>query len=138
MVVGGFVVGFLCVFVLFYDSSEIEIKALVSSPLELISYSDGTREQKAEWYIDAIKSCFDRVDGKLKREIKALGVSGQQHGLVPISSYGEVLWNVKLWCDTSTLDECKEIEEKAGGRENVIKKAVTLFFLVIRHPRYSF
>ena len=31
-----------------------------------------------------------------EKEIKALGVSGQQHGLVPISSDGEVLWNVKL------------------------------------------
>ena len=96
MLVGGIDVGTQSVKVLIYDSSEKEIKALVSSPLELISHSDGTREQKAEWYIDAIKSCFDRIDEKLKKEIKALGVSGQQHGLVPISSDGEVLWNVKL------------------------------------------
>lgn len=144
MLVGGIDVGTQSVKVLIYDSSDKEIKAIVSSPLELISYSDGTREQKAEWYIDAIKSCFDRIDEKLKKEIKALGVSGQQHGLVPISSDGEVLWNVKLWCDTSTLEECKEIEEKAGGRENVIKMAGNpilpgytaskILFLKNKHP----
>lgn len=144
MLVGGIDVGTQSVKVLIYDSSDKEIKAIVSSPLELISYPDGTREQKAEWYIDAIKSCFDRIDEKLKKEIKALGVSGQQHGLVPISSDGEVLWNVKLWCDTSTLEECKEIEEKAGGRENVIKMAGNpilpgytaskILFLKNKHP----
>ncbi len=123
MLVGGIDVGTQSVKVLVYDSVEKKIKALISSPLELISHSDGTREQKAEWYIKAIKSCFDRIDESLKRDLKSIAVSGQQHGLVPISSSGEVLWNVKLWCDTSTLEECREIEEKAGGRESVIKMA---------------
>ena len=81
MLVGGIDVGTQSVKVLIYDSSEKEIKALVSSPLELISYSDGTREQKAEWYIDAIKSCFDRVDGKQKKETKYEKKQTRQVGL---------------------------------------------------------
>ena len=48
-------------------------------------------------------------------EVKAIGVSGQQHGFVPLDKDGEVIRPAKLWCDTSTAAECEEITEKLGG-----------------------
>ena len=55
-------------------------------------------------------------------EVKAIGVSGQQHGFVPLDGKGEVIRPAKLWCDTSTAAECDEITEKLGGLKKTIKR----------------
>jgi len=47
--------------VVFYDYDKKQIAASASAPHELISGDDGTREQKAEWWIEAIESCFSQV-----------------------------------------------------------------------------
>lgn len=54
-------------------------------------------------------------------EVKAIGVSGQQHGFVPLDAAGEVIRPAKLWCDTSTIAECEEITEALGGQKKTIK-----------------
>src|SRR5205823_8527254 len=54
-------------------------------------------------------------------ELKAIGVSGQQHGFVPLDKEGEVIRPAKLWCDTSTAAECDEITEKLGGIKKTIR-----------------
>ncbi len=36
---------------------------------------------------------------------------------------GEVLYNVKLWCDTSTASECNEIEASYGSGESILSEA---------------
>jgi xylulokinase len=54
-------------------------------------------------------------------ELKAIGVSGQQHGFVPLDEQGEVIRPAKLWCDTSTAAECDEITERMGGFKKTIK-----------------
>ena len=51
-----------------------------------------------------------------------MGISGQQHGFVPLSRAGEVLAPVKLWCDTSTGAECAEIMERFGGIDACIEQ----------------
>ena len=54
------------------------------------------------------------------RKVKAIGVSGQQHGLVPLDEGGRVIRPVKLWNDTSTLEECRILTRKLGGKKAVI------------------
>src|SRR4029434_5397380 len=54
-------------------------------------------------------------------DVKAIGVSGQQHGFVALDKNGEVIRPAKLWCDTSTTAECDEIMEKLGGMKKTIK-----------------
>ena len=120
MLVAGIDLGTQSIKVLVYDSLEKREVCVSSCPLDLISRPDGSREQKAEWYLEALRKCFSSIDGEVKKNIEALSVSGQQHGFVPLGKDGEVLWNVKLWCDTSTAQECSEIEEAFGGREKVI------------------
>lgn len=55
-------------------------------------------------------------------EVVAIGVSGQQHGFVPLDKNGEVIRPAKLWCDTTTAVECDEIMAAHGGLKGTIKK----------------
>src|SRR6185369_6690882 len=54
-------------------------------------------------------------------EVKAIGVSGQQHGFVPLDAHGDVIRPAKLWCDTSTAVECAEIMDLLGGFKETIR-----------------
>ncbi len=103
-----------------YDFDKKEIVAQASESIDIINGPDGTREQKARWWIDALDKCLDTIPNEIKANISAIAVSGQQHGFVPVSSDGAVLYNVKLWCDTSTLEECKELTRLYGGQEALI------------------
>jgi len=109
--------------VVVYDYEKKTIAGDASAPVDIIAKNDGTREQKAEWYDAAVKACFDKIDGKLKKTIAAIGVSGQQHGFVPLDEKGKPVYNVKLWCDTSTAQECEELTKAAGGEKKLIEKA---------------
>ncbi len=109
--------------VIFYDFENKVIVASASAPHELISSNDGTSEQKAEWWIEALESCFSEIEPEIKKTAVAVGVSGQQHGFVPLDKDGEVLYNVKLWCDTSTASECNEIEASYGSGESILSEA---------------
>ncbi len=53
--------------------------------------------------------------------MRGIGVSGQQHGFVPLDEHGVVIRPAKLWNDTSTAEECRIIMEAVGGVEEVIK-----------------
>ena len=106
-----------------YDYEKKVIAAESQSPVDIITANDGTREQKAEWYDAVIKTCFDKIDQNVKKTIAAIGVSGQQHGFVPLDEKGKPVYNVKLWCDTSTAAECDELTKAAGGEKKLIAKA---------------
>ena len=106
-----------------YDYLRKTIVAQSQAPVDIIANNDGTREQKAEWYDAVVKTCFSKIDAKVKKTIAAIGVSGQQHGFVPLDEKGKPVYNVKLWCDTSTTAECDEITKKAGGEKQLIAKA---------------
>jgi len=50
-------------------------------------------------------------------QIKAISVSGQQHGLVSLDKVGNLTrQKSNLWNDTSTAEECLLLTEKLGGR----------------------
>lgn len=105
----------------FYDHRNKTILQVASSPLEVRRDADGTAEQEAQWWIDALKDCLAQVPAEIKASVSAIGVSGQQHGFVPLNEQGDVLHAVKLWCDTSTQEEVEEITQACGGRENAIE-----------------
>ena len=107
--------------VVIYDYEKKEIIEKASCPMELISEADGTREQKAEWFDKGLEVCFGKLSAENKKTIEAIGVSGQQHGFVPLGADGKALYNIKLWCDTATTAQCAEITKKAGGDKKVVK-----------------
>jgi len=106
-----------------YDYEKKAITAQSQAPVDIIAQNDGTREQKVEWYDSVIKTCFDKIDKNVRKTIAAIGVSGQQHGFVPLDEKGKPVYNVKLWCDTSTTAECEELTKAAGGEKKLIEKA---------------
>jgi xylulokinase len=106
-----------------YDPQARRVVATHGHGLELIARNDGTREQHAQWWMDAIRVCFARLDDAQRARVVAIGVSGQQHGFVPVDADGHVLAPVKLWCDTSTSVECDEIMQAVGGAQRCIELA---------------
>jgi xylulokinase len=84
----------------------------------------GHKEQDPTVWIDALHETMNQALHEAKidsRNVMAIGVSGQQHGLVPLDEKGKVIRPVKLWNDTSTLDECNILTRKLGGKKAVIE-----------------
>jgi len=85
----------------------------------------GAMEQHPQDWCAAAESTVQEVLsalGSRRREVKALGVSGQQHGLVALSASGEVVRPAKLWCDTSTTAQCEKITTHFGGTAEMIRR----------------
>lgn len=95
-------------------------ESLISSSqsYDLISgLPPGHKEQHPQTWIDALDTCMEQLAGQgadLSR-VRAIGVSGQQHGLVLLDRSDRVLRPAKLWNDTSTGAQCQRILEAAGG-----------------------
>jgi xylulokinase len=54
-------------------------------------------------------------------DVRAIGLSGQMHGSVFLDRRSKVIRRAILWNDQRTAAECREIEELAGGRRELIK-----------------
>jgi xylulokinase len=106
--------------VLIYDSNNKQTLAVAGATLDLIAREDGTREQEARWWVEGLKKALKSLDQNLLSQVAAVGVSGQQHGFVPLAADGSVLYPVKLWCDTATAGECEEITLSYGGVDELI------------------
>ena len=70
---------------------------------------------------ETISSCLEKI-GEKKNLIKGIGVSGQQHGLVVLSAGDHVIRPAKLWCDTSTSEQCDQFAAEFGGTDGLIEK----------------
>jgi len=83
----------------------------------------GYKEQDPAVWINALHKTLRGAlekSGIDPRDVKGIGVSGQQHGFVPLDDKGKVIRPVKLWNDTSTYKECEYLIEKLGGEDSVI------------------
>jgi len=112
--------------VVFYDYSAREIIASESAALDLYQNDSGTAEQHAHWWLNALTEVMSKIDAGIRHSAVAVGVSGQQHGFVPLGKTGEVLAPVKLWCDTSTVAECDEIMTAYGGAQKCLDEVGNL------------
>lgn len=84
----------------------------------------GAMEQNPEDWVTAAGATISKVLetlGSRRSEVKGIGVSGQQHGLVVLDGQDKVVRPAKLWCDTSTTKQCEEITKHFGGAEEVIR-----------------
>jgi len=84
----------------------------------------GHMEQRPETWADAMKQTIRGAlrDAKVDpSRVRAVGVSGQQHGFVPLDDGGAVIRPAKLWNDTSTAEECRMLTEALGGPEEAIR-----------------
>jgi xylulokinase len=84
----------------------------------------GWSEQHPDLWWDATLKTLKQVfsSGKFKpADVAGVGLSGQMHGSVFVDAAGRVIRPALLWNDQRTAAECREIEEKAGGREALIR-----------------
>src|SRR5216117_898732 len=111
--------------VLVVDARDGKVLAAAAQEYDLIpNLPPGAKEQHPHTWRDATASAIRRALRQAKAvaaEVKAIGVSGQQHGFVPLDAKGEVIRPAKLWCDTSTAPECDEIMAKLGGLKKVTR-----------------
>ena len=111
--------------VLVIDARNGKVLGTGSQAYDLIpNLPPGAKEQHPHTWRDATAAAMRQAIRSAKAspsDIKAIGVSGQQHGFVPLDKKGEVIRPAKLWCDTSTAAECAEITEKLGGAKKTVK-----------------
>ncbi len=70
--------------------------------------------------IQTVRAVLDRA--RLKpADVAGVGLSGQMHGSVFLDADGQVIRPALLWNDQRTAAECAEIEERAGGREALVR-----------------
>ena len=95
-------------------------RTIASHTVEYPMYQpkNGYAEQDpADWREAAfatIRAVMDK-SGIPADAVKAIGLSGQMHGLVMLDKDGEVIRRSIIWCDQRTAAECAEITEKVGA-----------------------
>lgn len=90
----------------------------------IIGLLPGHMEQHPSTWVEALEETLHKAitsSGIDPSRIKAVGVSGQQHGFVPLDDYGRVIRPAKLWNDTSTAEECKILMGSLGGSDAIIE-----------------
>src|SRR6266705_1456974 len=111
--------------VLILDANSGKVVAASAETYDLIpNLPPGAKEQHPHTWRDATRRAVRKalaLAAARPGEVKAIGVSGQQHGFVPLDKNGQVIRPAKLWCDTSTAAECEEIMASVGGLKKTIK-----------------
>ena len=103
--------------------NERKIIAEAYAPHRLLENDAGGREQDPRWWIRACEIVMDQLvnDQRISRDlICAIGVSAQQHGMVPLDAEDRVIRPAKLWCDTETVNQCDTITDRIGNQKQVI------------------
>ena len=87
------------------------------APHALIESASGGREQEPQWWVDALKTSIKQAlaEAPPSTQVQAIGVSGQQHGLVLLDEHLQVIRPAKLWNDTETAPQNRALIEKFGG-----------------------
>jgi xylulokinase len=100
-----------------------EVIAAKSAEYPLSQPQNGWAEQDPQdWWEAAIATISHvvRQSGVDPRQIAALGISGQMHGLVMLDEKGQVLRPSIIWADQRTGEECEDIT-RLVGKERLIE-----------------
>ncbi|MBV63835.1 MAG: xylulokinase [Rickettsiales bacterium] len=107
------------------DSESGKILASAQESYDLIrGLPSGHMEQHPEDWITATKNVITQcvnLLGESSEKIKAIGISGQQHGLVVLDENDQVIRPAKLWCDTSTVEQCLQFSNEFEGSSGLIR-----------------
>jgi xylulokinase len=106
------------------DGKEGAVIATARRQYPLFERADGTREQDPDVWIDAVRSTVREVvetSGIDRSAVGGMGISGQQHGFVPLDGHDRVIRHAKLWNDTSTGEQCRTLTEKLGGEKELLR-----------------
>ncbi|HEV8422098.1 MAG TPA: xylulokinase [Chthoniobacterales bacterium] len=107
------------------DIESGEVLALAQRSYGTIEgLSPGHVEQDPQIWIEAaeatIAECIEKL-GKRRKELNAIGVGAQQHGLVALDEANLPLRPAKLWCDISAEEQCEAFNKKFGGPQGLVE-----------------
>ena len=90
----------------------------------LIEGASGAREQKPRWWVEAMRFAVKQAMRAVPQTepVLALGVSGQQHGLVVLDEHHNVIRPAKLWNDMETASENSELIRRLGGNAEFFRR----------------
>lgn len=119
------------------DLQTRKVVAEARAPHQLIAgLPVGHMEQHPRDWVEALDKVLAEVAAKIDgASVRGIGVSGQQHGFVPLDAEGNVIRPAKLWCDTSTTAECEIITKKLGGPKAAIRKTGNLILPGFTAPK---
>ena len=119
------------------DLGPRKVMAEARAPHTLIAgLPVGHMEQHPQEWTAALDFVLSEVAAKIDgTRVRGIGVSGQQHGFVPLDADGKVIRPAKLWCDTSTTAECAIITKKLGGPKAAIRKTGNLILPGFTAPK---
>ncbi len=72
-----------------------------------------SEQDPADWW-SALVDAFGQL-GESRDDVVALSVAGQQHGLVLLDGGGEVIRPAKLWNDTTSAPQARELVDRLGA-----------------------
>lgn len=77
----------------------------------------GWAEQDPEDWWTAARDALEEVSAG--QTVRAIGLSGQMHGVAFLDAAGQVLTRAQIWCDSRCHEECREITETVGAERLV-------------------
>ena len=119
------------------DLATGRIIGIGRAPHQLIAgLPAGHMEQHPQEWVSAMEQAIEQaLQGVDRSAVRGIGVSGQQHGFVPLDVDGKVIRPAKLWCDTSTTEECAILTKKLGGAKAVIRQLGVSFLPGFTAPK---
>lgn len=112
------------------------VRAAVTAPHEDIAMAHPQwAEQRPENWLDASVAAIRGVlaeAGATGADVKAVGLSGQMHGLVMLDQAGHVIRPSLIWCDQRSQPQVDAINEKVGQKfvlEQIANPVLTGFTL---------
>ena len=99
---------------------NLNVISLASEEYPLYQPHNGWAEQNPEDWANATINTIKAIIEKSKvntENIKAIGLSGQMHGLVMLDENNEVIRPAIIWADQRTEKECAEITKKVGSKK---------------------
>jgi xylulokinase len=109
------------------------VASATAEHVPFVSTRTGWAEQDPEdWWRATIAAVREALAKTSADEIRAVGLSGQMHGLVLLDQSDEVLRPAIIWCDQRTDSQCNSLTEMLGADrliELTCNPAVTGFTL---------
>lgn len=107
------------------QSTKVELRELDSgrlvdragAPHAHTCWDPPVSEQDPMTWWDALVACFDQFTAADRSHVAAVSVAGQQHGLVLSGHDGRVLRPAKLWNDTTSAPQARDLVAALGAAQ---------------------